>query len=299
MTDRHEVRMDPTPMARGPHQGAVMTHIEWTRSSGAESSTSPLGRNAVEVLPLPPVLAERLRRWKGRPDLLGGWLDLLLHDQPGRTWTLLELCERWEKEWSPKKSRFWVVWAEELELVTRDGERGWRLVRHDDRPGWAPPPVSVKAGGETKLGRKDPASGPLASRSAAAPPGRADGPPDPPYDCLALDIAQSIVEQIPAMRDLRRLERRASRARMAAEIEIDFDFDTLPPVEQLERSYVLHVLDRVGGKKTEAAEVLGVAPSTLHRKLQRWGVARGGGPPAHRGGGRDDLAALEHGGRSG
>jgi two-component system response regulator HydG len=43
-----------------------------------------------------------------------------------------------------------------------------------------------------------------------------------------------------------------------------------PTLEMMERAYIKWVLDAQGGNKTRAAEVLGIDPSTLHRKLQRF-----------------------------
>jgi DNA-binding NtrC family response regulator len=45
-----------------------------------------------------------------------------------------------------------------------------------------------------------------------------------------------------------------------------------PPLEIIERAYILWVLDAEGGNKTKAAEVLGIDPSTLYRKLVRYGI---------------------------
>ena len=45
-----------------------------------------------------------------------------------------------------------------------------------------------------------------------------------------------------------------------------------PTLETIERAYILWVLTSEGGNKTRAAEVLGIDPSTLHRKLARYGV---------------------------
>jgi DNA-binding NtrC family response regulator len=46
-----------------------------------------------------------------------------------------------------------------------------------------------------------------------------------------------------------------------------------PTLEAIERAYVLWVLQAEGGNKAKAAEVLGIDPSTLYRKLNRYGVA--------------------------
>jgi two-component system response regulator HydG len=45
-----------------------------------------------------------------------------------------------------------------------------------------------------------------------------------------------------------------------------------PTLETIERAYILWVLQSEQGNKTRAAEVLGIDPSTLHRKLSRFGV---------------------------
>ncbi len=45
-----------------------------------------------------------------------------------------------------------------------------------------------------------------------------------------------------------------------------------PTLEVIERAYISWVLQSSGGQKTRAAEVLGIDPSTLHRKLGRYGL---------------------------
>jgi DNA-binding NtrC family response regulator len=45
-----------------------------------------------------------------------------------------------------------------------------------------------------------------------------------------------------------------------------------PTLEAIERAYITWVLQSEGGNKTRAAEVLGIDPSTLYRKLSRYGV---------------------------
>ena len=47
---------------------------------------------------------------------------------------------------------------------------------------------------------------------------------------------------------------------------------TNPTMETIERAYIMWVLQSEQGNKTRAAEVLGIDPSTLHRKLSRFGV---------------------------
>lgn len=45
-----------------------------------------------------------------------------------------------------------------------------------------------------------------------------------------------------------------------------------PTLETIERAYILWVLQSEAGNKTRAAETLGIDPSTLHRKLSRFGA---------------------------
>jgi two-component system response regulator HydG len=50
------------------------------------------------------------------------------------------------------------------------------------------------------------------------------------------------------------------------------DPSELVPLDEVERRYILKVLDAVGGNKTMAAQVLGLDRKTLYRKLERWGA---------------------------
>ena len=45
-----------------------------------------------------------------------------------------------------------------------------------------------------------------------------------------------------------------------------------PTLEAIERAYIMWVLQSEGGNKSRAADVLGIDPSTLYRKLSRFGV---------------------------
>jgi len=51
-------------------------------------------------------------------------------------------------------------------------------------------------------------------------------------------------------------------------------------LEELEKEYLLKVLDEVGWRKKKAAAILGINPSTLYRKLQRYGFETGSKDPA-------------------
>ena len=61
--------------------------------------------------------------------------------------------------------------------------------------------------------------------------------------------------------------RKAPTPRLAAE-----DVPPNPTMEVVERAYIQWVLQAEGGNKTRAAEVLGIDPSTLYRKLNRYGI---------------------------
>ncbi len=58
------------------------------------------------------------------------------------------------------------------------------------------------------------------------------------------------------------------------------DPSDLPPLEEMERRYILHVLSSVGGNRAMAARVLRVARRTLYRKLESYGWCNQ--PPASR-----------------
>ncbi|MHC4821557.1 MAG: sigma-54-dependent transcriptional regulator [Planctomycetota bacterium] len=63
------------------------------------------------------------------------------------------------------------------------------------------------------------------------------------------------------------------RVRAAPEIQlVDESAPPNPTMEVIERAYILWVLEAEGGNKTRAAEVLGIDPSTLYRKLNRYGI---------------------------
>ena len=50
------------------------------------------------------------------------------------------------------------------------------------------------------------------------------------------------------------------------------DPSELVPLEEVERRYILRVLEAVGGQRSAAARTLGMDRKTLYRKLDRWGV---------------------------
>jgi DNA-binding NtrC family response regulator len=54
---------------------------------------------------------------------------------------------------------------------------------------------------------------------------------------------------------------------------VEQPFADLPTLDQLERRYLLHVLDAAKGNRTRAAEILGVDRRTLYRMAERFGIA--------------------------
>jgi DNA-binding NtrC family response regulator len=50
-------------------------------------------------------------------------------------------------------------------------------------------------------------------------------------------------------------------------------FQDLPALEEVERRYLIHVLDAVGGNRSRAAEVLGIDRRTLYRMAERFGIS--------------------------
>jgi DNA-binding NtrC family response regulator len=52
-------------------------------------------------------------------------------------------------------------------------------------------------------------------------------------------------------------------------------FADLPSLDELERRYLAHVLEAVGGNRTRAAEVLGIDRRTLYRMAERFGLKLG------------------------
>jgi len=49
-------------------------------------------------------------------------------------------------------------------------------------------------------------------------------------------------------------------------------FEDLPPLDEIERRYLVHVLEAVRGNRTRAAEVMGIDRRTLYRMAERFGI---------------------------
>jgi two-component system response regulator HydG len=86
---------------------------------------------------------------------------------------------------------------------------------------------------------------------------------------------QHLVERLVVTTDEEVLDSEAVRSALELPVQPPAEpfgaFDALPTLRDLEQQYLDHVLERTGGNKTKAAEILGIDPSTLHRR----GKARG------------------------
>ena len=49
-------------------------------------------------------------------------------------------------------------------------------------------------------------------------------------------------------------------------------FEDLPTLDELERRYLIHVLQSVSGSRTRAAEVMAIDRRTLYRMAERFGI---------------------------
>jgi transcriptional regulator of acetoin/glycerol metabolism len=58
-------------------------------------------------------------------------------------------------------------------------------------------------------------------------------------------------------------------------------------LDEIEKDYIMAVLDLNGGNQTRAAKQLGIGSATLYRKLKSFGVVRGARTP----GGEDSAAS--------
>ena len=88
-------------------------------------------------------------------------------------------------------------------------------------------------------------------------------------NCIERAVALARYDQI-GVDDLPEKIRDFKSSRVIVETE---DPSELLPMDEVERRYILRVLEAVGGNKTMAAQVLGFDRRTLYRKLERCGVA--------------------------
>jgi DNA-binding NtrC family response regulator len=67
------------------------------------------------------------------------------------------------------------------------------------------------------------------------------------------------------------------QVRAAAQSPLSALFEDLPPLDELERRYLLYILEVTGGNRTRAAETLGIDRRTLYRMIERYGIDANGG----------------------
>ncbi|MDT7602909.1 MAG: two-component system, NtrC family, response regulator AtoC [Acidobacteriota bacterium] len=86
------------------------------------------------------------------------------------------------------------------------------------------------------------------------------------YAALRARGAEIAPEDLPAKLQTASLRASAARSPLAAL------YADLPPLDELERRYLLHVLEATQGNRTRAAEVLGVDRRTLYRMAERFQI---------------------------
>ena len=63
-----------------------------------------------------------------------------------------------------------------------------------------------------------------------------------------------------------------AQVRSAARSPLTALFEDLPPLDELERRYLLYVLEVAGGNRTRVAEILGIDRRTLYRMIERYSI---------------------------
>ena len=89
-------------------------------------------------------------------------------------------------------------------------------------------------------------------------------------NCIERAVALARYDEL-AVEDLPEKIRSYRRSHVVVAAE---DPSELVSLEEVERRYILRVVETVGGNKTMAAQVLGLDRATLYRKLVRYGAAR-------------------------
>ena len=95
-------------------------------------------------------------------------------------------------------------------------------------------------------------------------------------NCIERAVALTGYEKL-AVEDLPEKIRAYSRSHVLVAGE---DPTELVPLEEVERRYILRVLEAVGGNKTMASRILGLDRKTLYRRLERYGVGPAGAAEA-------------------
>ncbi len=86
------------------------------------------------------------------------------------------------------------------------------------------------------------------------------------YGALHARGTEIAPEDLPAKLQSKELQALAMRTTLAAL------YDDLPTLDELERRYLLHVLEVMNGSRTRAAEVMGIDRRTLYRMAERFGI---------------------------
>jgi len=68
----------------------------------------------------------------------------------------------------------------------------------------------------------------------------------------------------------------SAQVRAAARSPLSALFEDLPSLDELERRYLLYILEVAGGNRTRAAEILRVDRRTLYRMIERYGIDSNG-----------------------
>jgi two-component system response regulator HydG len=87
-------------------------------------------------------------------------------------------------------------------------------------------------------------------------------------NCIERSVALTRFEEI-TVDDLPEKVQNYRNSRVVVDLD---DTSHLPTIEEVEKRYILRVLEAAGGQRTRAAEILGVDRKTLYRKLERWGI---------------------------
>jgi DNA-binding NtrC family response regulator len=86
------------------------------------------------------------------------------------------------------------------------------------------------------------------------------------YAAMRARGAEIAVEDLPAKLQAGHARAHGARAPLSAL------YDDLPALDELERRYLIYVLEKVGGNRTRAAEILGIDRRTLYRMAERFSV---------------------------
>ncbi len=89
------------------------------------------------------------------------------------------------------------------------------------------------------------------------------------YAVLHAHGHEIVPEELPA-------KLQTAQVRAAARSPLSALFEDLPTIDELERRYLLYVLEVAGGNRTKAAEILGVDRRTLYRMVERYGIDSNG-----------------------